>query len=68
MTIKIYGSFRSPFVMAAGLTVYVKDQEFELLMTNIKSPEYMNKFNPFGKMPSYQDEDIILFESKAIMR
>ncbi|KAL3699157.1 hypothetical protein R1sor_017179 [Riccia sorocarpa] len=68
MAIKIYGSFRSPFVMAAGLAVYEKDQEFELVSINMKSPEYLNNFNPFGKIPSYQDEDIILFESKAIMR
>ncbi|KAL2653015.1 hypothetical protein R1flu_021143 [Riccia fluitans] len=68
MAIKIYGSFRSPFVMAVALAVYEKEQEFELLMMNIKSPEYMNNFNPFGKIPSYQDEDITLFESRAIMR
>ncbi|KAL3699156.1 hypothetical protein R1sor_017178 [Riccia sorocarpa] len=68
MAIKIYGSFRSPFAMAAGLAVYEKDQEFELVTMNMKSPEYMNNINPFGKIPSYQDEDIILFESKAIMR
>ncbi|KAL3699163.1 hypothetical protein R1sor_017185 [Riccia sorocarpa] len=68
MAIKIYGPFRSPFVMAVALAIYEKDQEFELLMMDIKSPEYLNNFNPFGKIPSYQDEDITLFESKAIMR
>ncbi|KAL3676342.1 hypothetical protein R1sor_026290 [Riccia sorocarpa] len=68
MAIKIYGSFRWPFAMAAGLAVYEKDQEFELVRMDMKLPEYMNNFNPFGKSPSYQDEDIILFESKAIMK
>ncbi|KAL3699164.1 hypothetical protein R1sor_017186 [Riccia sorocarpa] len=68
MTIKIYGSFRSPFSMAVALAVYEKDQEFDLLMMDVKSPEYLNNFNPFGKIPSYQDDDITLFESKAIMR
>ncbi|KAL2609483.1 hypothetical protein R1flu_028056 [Riccia fluitans] len=68
MAIKIYGSFRSPFVMAAALTVYEKNQEFELVSVAFKSPEYLNNYNPFGKIPAYQDEDITLFESKAIMR
>ncbi|KAL3699165.1 hypothetical protein R1sor_017187 [Riccia sorocarpa] len=68
MTIKIYGYIRSPYVMAVGLTVYEKDQDFELLMMDMKSPEYRSNFNPFGMVPSYQDEDTTLFESKAIMR
>ncbi|KAG6555849.1 hypothetical protein Mapa_002490 [Marchantia paleacea] len=64
----IFGSLRSPFVLTVALALYEKGQEFELVVSDYKSAEYKATLNPLGKVPSFKDQDITLFESKAITR
>ncbi|KAL2642389.1 hypothetical protein R1flu_009976 [Riccia fluitans] len=72
MAVKVYGIPLSTATRNAMATLYEKGVEFELVTVNMKEgahkrPEHL-KLNPFGKVPVYQDEDVTLFESRAINR
>lgn len=38
-----------------------------LPFSQMRRPEYRREFHPFGQMPTYEDGDLVLFESGAIV-
>lgn len=70
--VKVYGPPMSTAVSRVLACLLEKDVEFQLLTINMakgehKKPDFL-KIQPFGQVPAFQDEDISLFESRAICR
>ncbi|XP_010545022.1 PREDICTED: glutathione S-transferase F13 [Tarenaya hassleriana] len=70
MAMKLHGDPMSACVARVMLCLHEKDAEFELVPVNLfscehKQPPFLSK-NPFGQVPVLEDEDLTLFESRAI--
>ncbi|PIA35558.1 hypothetical protein AQUCO_03500130v1 [Aquilegia coerulea] len=70
--VKVHGPPMSTAVSRVLACLLEKDVQFQLINVDMakgqhKSPEYL-KIQPFGQVPAFQDEDITLFESRAICR
>ncbi|TKY57595.1 Glutathione S-transferase F8 [Spatholobus suberectus] len=71
-TVKVYGPPMSTAVSRVLACLHEKDIPFQLIPINMskgehKKPDFL-KIQPFGQVPAFQDEDISLFESRAICR
>ncbi|OVA15987.1 Glutathione S-transferase [Macleaya cordata] len=71
-TVKVYGPPMSTAVSRVLACLLEKQVEFQLISVDMakgqhKKPEYL-KIQPFGQVPAFQDENITLFESRAICR
>ncbi|XP_059437158.1 glutathione S-transferase-like [Corylus avellana] len=69
--IKVHGNPRSPATQRVLATLYEKELEFELVPVDMKTgehkkPHFLNCLNPFGEIPTLEDGDLKLFESRAI--
>ncbi|KAI3961228.1 hypothetical protein MKX01_035814 [Papaver californicum] len=72
MAVKLYGIPTSTCTTHAMICLHEKEVEFELVPVDIytgehKQPSYLSK-NPFGQVPLLEDDDVTLFESRAITR
>jgi len=69
MVLKVYGSHLSPFTRLAAAILIEKEVPFELVEVDfakdIKSPKYL-QLQPFGQVPTIDDDGFILYESRAI--
>ncbi|KAH0884336.1 hypothetical protein HID58_060432, partial [Brassica napus] len=70
MVMKVYGDGMSACVARVLLCLHEKETEFELVPVDLfachhKLPSFLS-MNPFGQVPVLQDEDLTLFESRAI--
>ncbi|OMO81855.1 hypothetical protein COLO4_23394 [Corchorus olitorius] len=69
---KVHGSPLSTATQRVLACLYEKDVEFEFVNVNMREGEHKSEnflaLNPFGQVPAYQDEDLKLFESRAITR
>ncbi|XP_031102558.1 glutathione S-transferase F10-like [Ipomoea triloba] len=70
--VKVYGPPLSTAVSRVLACLLEKDVQFQLVSVNMakgehKSPDYL-KIQPFGQVPAFQDDQITLFESRAISR
>ncbi|CAM6037036.1 unnamed protein product [Sphagnum compactum] len=73
MTIKVYGTKQSTCSQRVYLALHEKEiydyhiVHVDLLKGEHKRPEFL-KIQPFAKIPVYQDEEVTIFESRAIVR
>ncbi|KVI12467.1 glutathione S-transferase PARB-like [Cynara cardunculus var. scolymus] len=72
MAIKVYGSMISTATLRVLLCLAEKDLDYELIFIDLatgehKSPHMLSN-NPFGQIPAFEDGDIKLIESRAIMQ
>ncbi|KAI3864541.1 hypothetical protein MKX03_016998 [Papaver bracteatum] len=72
MALKLYGIPMSTCTTRAMICLHEKEVEFELVPVDLytgehKQPSYLSK-NPFGQVPLLEDDDLTLFESRAITR
>jgi glutathione S-transferase len=72
MTIKLYGSTRSPNVrkvsmLATALDIPLTHVTLDFSRGDLRSPDYLAK-NPNGKIPTIDDDGFVLWESAAILR
>lgn len=69
---KLYGTVDSVSTMRALASLFEHELEFEFVAIDLKSREHKKEpflsLNPFGEVPVYQEDDLIIFESRAIMR
>ncbi|KAF5747204.1 putative glutathione-s-transferase theta gst [Tripterygium wilfordii] len=70
--VKVYGTTLSTAVSRVLACLIEKDVQFQLIPINMskrehKSPDYL-KIQPFGQVPAFQDEEVSVFESRAICR
>ncbi|KAL5845389.1 hypothetical protein ACOSQ4_011347 [Xanthoceras sorbifolium] len=70
--VKVYGPPLSTAVSRVLACLLEKDVQFQLLSINLskgeqKKPDFL-KIQPFGQVPAFQDDEISLFESRAICR
>ncbi|ERM96285.1 hypothetical protein AMTRI_Chr09g34950 [Amborella trichopoda] len=70
--VKVFGPPMSTAVARVLACLYEKQAEFELVRIDMskgqhKKPEYL-AIQPFGQVPAFQDENVILLESRAISR
>lgn len=70
--VKVYGPALSTAVSRVLACLNEKEIQFQLISLNMskaehKKPDFL-KIHPFGQVPAYQDDDISLFESRAICR
>lgn len=70
--VKVYGPALSTAVSRVLACLNEKDIPFQLISLNMSKGEHRNpdflKIHPFGQVPAFQDDDISLFESRAICR
>ncbi|KAI5060988.1 hypothetical protein GOP47_0023493 [Adiantum capillus-veneris] len=70
--VKVHGIPRSACTMRVLATLLEKDVAFELVPVNLMKGEHKQPpflaLQPFGLIPVFQDEDLTLFESRAIAR
>lgn len=70
--VKVYGPPLSTAVSRVLSCLIEKDVGFQLIPINMSKGEHKNpdflKIQPFGQVPAFQDEEISLFESRAICR
>ncbi|KAJ3669615.1 hypothetical protein LUZ60_011565 [Juncus effusus] len=72
MGIKVYGPAESPNVARVLLCLEEVEAKYEYVRLDFaagehKSSEQLTR-NPFGQVPAFQDDDLMLFESRAISR
>ncbi|KAG0586364.1 hypothetical protein KC19_2G084800 [Ceratodon purpureus] len=72
MGIVVLGSYLSPYSLRVLIELEELVVDYELKPVNIKqgehrTPEFL-KMQPFGQVPVLQDDDLTLFESRAITR
>lgn len=69
---KLYGAVESPETMRALASLYEHGLEFEFIPIDLKAGEHKKQpflsLNPFGEVPVFQEGDMTIFESRAIMR
>ncbi|KAH7523456.1 hypothetical protein FEM48_Zijuj06G0013000 [Ziziphus jujuba var. spinosa] len=70
--VKVYGPPISTAVSRVLACILEKDVQFQLIPVNMskgehKKPDFL-KIQPFGQVPAFQDDNISLFESRAICR
>ncbi|KAL6295505.1 hypothetical protein ACE6H2_003647 [Prunus campanulata] len=70
--VKVYGPPISTAVSRVLACLLEKSVDYQLISVDMskgehKKPDYL-KIQPFGQVPAFQDEDISLFESRAICR
>ncbi|XP_048444277.1 glutathione S-transferase-like [Pyrus x bretschneideri] len=70
--VKVYGPPLSTAVSRVLACLHEKGVDYQLISVNMakgehKKPDYL-KIQPFGQVPAFEDEDISLFESRAICR
>ncbi|KAK0576712.1 hypothetical protein LWI29_022266 [Acer saccharum] len=70
--VKLYGPPLSTAVSRVLACLLEKDVQFQLAPIDLskgeqKKPEFL-KMQPFGQVPAFEDENISLFESRAICR
>ncbi|KAJ0254975.1 Glutathione S-transferase F13 [Hirschfeldia incana] len=70
MAMKVYGDGMSACVARVLLCLHEKETDFELVPVDLfachhKLPSFLS-MNPFGQVPVLQDDDLTLFESRAI--
>ncbi|XP_051218092.1 probable glutathione S-transferase GSTF1 [Lolium perenne] len=70
--VKVYGVVASPFVATVLLCLEETGVSYELVPVDMaareqKTEPYLSR-NPFGKIPTFEDGEITLFESRAISR
>ncbi|XP_022759703.1 glutathione S-transferase F13-like [Durio zibethinus] len=70
MTIKLYGLAMSTCTARVLTCLHEYGAEFELVPVNMlggehKQPDFLAK-NPFGQIPALEDDDLTLFESRAM--
>ncbi|XP_061356340.1 glutathione S-transferase-like [Gastrolobium bilobum] len=71
-TVQVYGPAMSTAVSRVLACLVEKDIQFQLIPVNMskgehKKPDFL-KIQPFGQVPAFQDDNISLFESRAICR
>jgi glutathione S-transferase len=69
MGVKLYGMAGSPNVRGAMLGLTEKGVDYELIevLPPFKAPEHMAR-NPFGRVPAFEHDGFILYETQAILR
>ncbi len=69
MGVKLYGMSGSPNVRGAMLGLAEKGVDYELIevLPPFKAPEHMAR-NPFGRIPAFEHDGFILYETQAILR
>jgi glutathione S-transferase len=69
MSVKLYGVAGSPNVRGAMLGLAEKGVEYELVEVTppFKAPEHMAR-NPFGRVPAFEHDGFMLYETQAILR
>ncbi|PIA44465.1 hypothetical protein AQUCO_01700218v1 [Aquilegia coerulea] len=70
MGLKVYGAAMSTCTARVLTALIEKEAEYELVPVNLavgehKQPAYLAK-HPFGQIPVLEDDDLTLFESRAI--
>ncbi|CAL5413143.1 unnamed protein product [Camellia sinensis] len=69
---KVYGTLTSPPTLRVLASLYEHDLDFEFVPIDIEAGEHKQEpflsLNPFAEVPAFQDGDLTLFESRAIMR
>ncbi|KAF7818223.1 glutathione S-transferase F13 [Senna tora] len=70
MGMKLYGLAMSTNTSRAMVCLHEKEVDFELVPVDVfsgehKLPPFLSK-NPFGLIPALEDDDLTLFESRAI--
>ncbi|KAM7255084.1 hypothetical protein ACFE04_020325 [Oxalis oulophora] len=67
---KVHGSPVSTATMRVLATLQEKGLDYEFLLVDMASGAHKKEpfisLNPFGQVPAFEDEDLILFESRAI--
>ncbi|KAK9164618.1 hypothetical protein Scep_000217 [Stephania cephalantha] len=71
-SVKVYGPPLSTAVSRVLACLFEKEVEFQIINVEMakgqhKTPDYL-KIQPFGQVPAFQDEQVTLFESRAICR
>ncbi|GLJ51552.1 hypothetical protein SUGI_1095720 [Cryptomeria japonica] len=70
--VKIYGLPFSTCTARVLACCHEKEVEYELIPVNLMAGAHKQKphldLNPFGQVPAFQDEELTLFESRAITR
>ncbi|CAH9140523.1 unnamed protein product [Cuscuta epithymum] len=70
MTLKVHGIMLSPAVLKVIACLKEKELDYEFVSIDFKAGELKKEpflhLNPFGKVPAFEDGDLILFESRAI--
>lgn len=70
--VKLYGPPLSTAVSRAAACLIEKDVDFQLIPVDMSKGEHRKpdflKIQPFGQVPAFEDENISLFESRAICR
>ncbi|KAJ1687753.1 hypothetical protein LUZ63_019143 [Rhynchospora breviuscula] len=71
MGMKVYGTPKATNVARVAMILEEVGAEYEVVPvdfgTELKSPVHLAR-NPFGQIPAFQDDDFMLFESRAISR
>jgi glutathione S-transferase len=69
MGVKLYGMAGSPNVRGAMLGLAEKGVDYELIevLPPFNAPEHMAR-NPFGRIPAFEHDGFILYETQAILR
>ncbi|KAK9748524.1 hypothetical protein RND81_02G064000 [Saponaria officinalis] len=70
--VKVYGPAISTAVARVLVCLLEKQVKYDLISVNMskgehRSPHFL-KIQPFGQVPAFEDDDITLFESRAICR
>ncbi|XP_073052248.1 glutathione S-transferase APIC-like [Primulina eburnea] len=70
MAIKVYGHPYSPATQRVLLCLTEKNLEYEFVFVDLTTAQQKNQpfisINPFGQVPSFEDGDLKLFESRAV--
>ncbi|KAK0517593.1 hypothetical protein Tsubulata_739797 [Turnera subulata] len=69
-SIKVYGTSFFTNVSRVMLCLYEKDLDFEFIPVDLKNGEQRKEpylsLNPFAKVPTFEDGEVTIFESRAI--
>ncbi|GAB4829797.1 hypothetical protein Ancab_019450 [Ancistrocladus abbreviatus] len=69
---KLYGSVDSTATMRALASLFDHEVEFEFVAIDLKAGDHQTpsflSLSPFGEVPIFQEGELTLFESRAIMR
>uniref|UniRef100_A0A0D9WCU2 glutathione transferase n=1 Tax=Leersia perrieri TaxID=77586 RepID=A0A0D9WCU2_9ORYZ len=70
--VKVYGVAASPYVATVLVCLEEAGAAYELVPVDMAAREQKSQHhlarNPFGKIPAFEDEEVTLFESRAIQR